>query len=368
MKKLLFISLLFWFSTLPIDASAKSYLQPFHAADTTQNSNYSQQKLIIRNKSTKIGGTFTYPKNQLSKQLVIMISGSGAQDRDETMTPISDFKPFALLADSLTTSGMATYRYDDRGVGQSTGSFQDATLDTLASDVEAIIDYFENSRDHSFSEITLLGHSQGGIVGGKVAAQNNNVDKLILMASPGVPLKRLLRYQVKKQFSQAAIDSILVNREIEAREQMMQAIRTDSDMVQAKQTYQKRFAAIQRSAGADSSYAAMIATQQATQLSTIYGTPQMQSLLFYDPTEDLHTLNIPVLVLLGSKDTQVPVSINKSPIRQALESADTPFQMEIFEQANHPFQKAQTGQASEYGTLPNKFVEGFTSTISQWIK
>lgn len=111
-----------------------------------------------------------------------------------------------------------------------------------------------------------------------------------------------------------------------------------------------------------------IAKKEVTSLISTYSTPQMQSLLFYDPTDDLRKLDIPVLVLFGGKDTQVTIGMNKEPIKQALESAGVNYQINVFEDANHPFQKAKTGSMQEFGSLKKQFVDEFTSTISNWIK
>jgi len=329
---------------------------------------YNHKELTIKNDSVTIGATLTWPKKTTAKHLVIMISGSGAQDRDETMTPLTNFKPFAVLADSLTMDNIATFRYDDRGVGQSSGNFGATTLDMLTSDVEAIIDKLTAMPEHNFEQITLLGHSQGGLIAGKLAAENPAIDKIILMASIGVPLKDVLRFQMKQAFAGSGIDSVLIEQEIAAREQLIEAIRDEQKVQQTRQTYQKRFKAIQIAGGADSAQAQHLADRQTKQLEATFRSPQMQSLLFYDPTDHLRKLDIPVLVLFGGKDTQVTVDMNKEPIKTALDSADVPYQIWEFEKANHLFQKAKTGTAQEYGSLEEQFVYPFTSTISKWIK
>lgn len=304
---------------------------------------YNHKDLIIKNDSVDIGGTLTWPKDEKADQMVIMISGSGAQDRDATMKPVSDFKPFAVLADSLTDAGIATFSYDDRGVDKSTGNFGNATLDILASDMNAIITDLTSRPNHNFKEILLLGHSQGGVVAGKVAAKNNSVDKLILMASTGVSLKEVVRFQVQQAFAPLNLD-------------------------EAQEKYRQQFKAVQLAAGADSTQVSAVAQRQAAQLRATFSAPQTQSLLFYNPANDLKELDIPVLVLFGGKDTQVTVEMNKEPIEKVLESGNAKHQTEIFTAANHLFQKANTGQVQEYGSLENKFIEGFTTTIADWIK
>ena len=328
---------------------------------------YTQEELVIRNDSVSIGGTLTQPKSQSAKQLVIIISGSGAQNRDGEI-PITDFEPYAALAGLLSTNGISTFRYDDRGIGQSTGNFSQATLDILSSDVEAIINHFRQNPSHSFSNIILLGHSQGGMIAAHAAAKNNTVDKLILMASTGVPLSDILRFQVRQAFANASVDSSLVEDEIAAREQLMKAVVNNREVEEAQKRYRNEFNKVQISMGADSAQASSLAKKQADQLAQTFQSPQMKSLLFYDPSIDLQQLDIPVLVLFGGKDTQVTTKMNKSPIETALDSAGVSYQTKVFEQANHLFQKAETGSVQEYGTLGNQFVDGFIQKIADWIK
>lgn len=329
---------------------------------------YNSEELVIQHDSIAIGGTLTWPKDESSDNLVIMLSGSGAQDRDERLPGVTSFKPFAELADSLTTHGIATFRYDDRGVGQSTGTFVDATLSMLASDVDAIIAEFTGGSKYTYENIILLGHSLGGIVGAKVAAQNEQVDKLILMASPGIPLNETLRFQIRKAFAPANLDSALVDKEISAREDLMHAIVEGKNLEPFQETYHEIFKTVQIAAGMDTTRAEGAANRQVQQLTATFETPQLKSLLFYDPAQELKQLDIPVLVLFGGKDSQVPVSLNKEPIEEALQAAGAPYQIEILDSANHLFQKAETGQVQEYATLDSHFVNGFISLLEEWIK
>ena len=333
---------------------------------TAKQKPYRQEELIIRNDSISIGGTLTLPGDASTGPLVIMISGSGAQDRDATIRPISDFKPFALLADSLTRNGLATFRYDDRGVGESTGNFARATLQVLVSDLKAVVDEFSGG-EHPFGEIILLGHSQGGVVAAKAASEHPAVDKLILMASTALPLKDILRYQAGRQYEKAGIDSSLIEKELMGRERLMTAIRENDQIAKAREQYRQIFEKIQMEAGVDSTQAAQIATRQSEQLTEVFKMPQLRSLLFYDPARDLKKLKVPVLALFGGKDTQVPVRKNRRPMENALQQAGVSYRVETFENANHLFQKATTGEVNEYGRLGNQFVDGFIATITSWI-
>jgi pimeloyl-ACP methyl ester carboxylesterase len=188
------------------------------------------------------------------------------------------------------------------------------------------------------------------------------------MASTGVSLSDILRFQVRQAFANANLDSSLIEDEIAAREKLMEAVVKNSEIEQARMNYQHIFKNVQLSLGTDSTQASNLAKQQAGQLVQTFQSPQMKSLLFYDPSTDLQKLNIPVLVLFGRKDTQVTTEMNKSPIETALDSAGVSYQTKVFEYANHLFQKAETGSVQEYGTLGNEFVDGFIETITDWLK
>lgn len=332
---------------------------------------YHHKEMTIKKDSVTIGGTLTWPKDTKSSHLVIMIFGSGQQDRDGTMTPVTNFKPYATLAGSLSTNGIATFRYDDRGVGKSTGNFGNATLDMLTSDVEAIINELKAMPEHNFEQIILFGHSQGGMVAGELAAEYSGIDKVILMASPGVSFKEVLRFQVKQIFESAGIPDSLTSVEIKARERLMKALYKNKNVEQAKAHYQEQLRDridILSPPDNNTKNPDSIVKKEVTSLISAYSTPQMQSLLFYDPADDLHRLDIPVLVLFGDKDTQVTIEMNKAPIKQALESAGVSYQIKTFEDANHLFQEAKTGKMQEYGKLKKQFVDSFTSTIAEWVK
>lgn len=327
------------------------------------------KEIIVPNEGVEIGGTLVVPESVARPPLVILISGSGAQDRDSN---VFNYKIFAEMAEQLKQEGIASFRYDDRGVGKSTGDFSDATLDILSGDVNAIINHISSDSEQSFSEIILLGHSQGGVVAGKTAPDNEAVDRLILMASTGVDLKEILRFQVKQAYGTGIHANDTVLREITLRENLMKAIRDGSEVEEAKQAYLtyyreeilENLSPAQKSSIGDLD---VLAKNQADQLEMTFRSPQVQSLLFYDPAQDMESLNIPVLVLFGGKDTQVTEAMNREPLETALEKAGTAYKVNVFTDANHLFQKANSGQVSEYAILEKDFTEGFMDEITGWI-
>lgn len=345
------------FSVERISETSKESKNPKNEAD-----------LIIQNGNINIGGTLTLPEGEIKAPLLIMSSGSGAQDRN---SEVFEFKIFSVIAQHLAEKGIPSFRYDDRGIGKSTGNFGNATLGDLASDVEAIMSHFQNSKTHSFQQFALLGHSQGGVIAGKVAAENSSVKQLILMGSTAPSLSEILRYQVDFAYATSPVDKIFVENEINAREELMKAIVFGDDIEAAKNEYNQAYTELlnalpEAQKNSIPNINSMV-NNQTEQLTQIYSSPQIRSLLYHVPTDDLEKINVPTLVLFGGKDTQVTLSQNQAKIRTALETSETEFIIKVFDDANHLFQKANTGLASEYPFLDKKFVKGFLHHISEWM-
>jgi pimeloyl-ACP methyl ester carboxylesterase len=328
------------------------------------------EELIISNQNVEIAGTLVLPENISQPQLVIFLSGSGAQNRD---SEIVGFRPFADIAEYLKSQGIASFRFDDRQIGQSTGDFSNASLSTLASDVNAIIQFLQDSVNTQFGDITLLGHSQGGILAGEVASSNFQVDKLILMASPVVSMSQILEYQVRHAYEQIELPETVIESEVSAREDLMHAIVDGEGVDQARESYENAYRSVLNSLSEEQLQAVPddregFIGKQASLLVSFYSTPQMKSLLFYDPLEDLSGLSIPVLVLFGGKDTQVSDELNEPAVQKVLSEAGMEFDINVIENANHLFQEARTGDVTEYASLEKEFIDGFLPLISQWIQ
>ncbi len=327
-----------------------------------------ESSLLIKLEDVQVGGTLTLPDTLKSEALVIMSSGSGPQDRDETLF---GFKIFAAMASHLGEAGIASYRYDDRGIGESSGDFVNSTLEDLSADLQGIIDYFISSGDYSFKQVVLLGHSQGGIVAGKVARNNDKVAKLILMASPSEPLSEIVRVQAAQGFEGYSLDTTLIVNELDARDSLMAAVVYNKNIDEAVEAYEESNRALLNSlspmqrAGIPDIDAAVRTQSQA--LTVNYGLPSLSSFLFYDPADDLRSLTIPVLALMGGKDTQVTIDQNRDEMEAALSDADVDYTIRTFPEANHLFQKANSGDRSEYSSLEKAFVDDFLTAISEWI-
>lgn len=326
------------------------------------------QDLVIPNGEFTIGGTLLLPEGEVRSGLVIMSSGSGAQDRDEN---IMNFRIFKIIAEELAASGIPSFRYDDRGVGASTGDFADAALSDLVSDVYTVVEYFRNDAETTFDEFIHLGHSQGGVVGIKAAAGNDHINKLILMAASIVPLKDVINEQIRiiqRSMGKSEEDIAVV---LDFQEKVYETVRSDEGWDSLKADYRRllefEIGKLPESVQATITDMDAFTEGQFSRQVVPMGNPQMRSLLHYDPRSELAKLDIPVFGIFGGKDTQVTVEQNREAFAEVCKSAQLDCTIRTFSDANHLFQKANSGMVNEYAALPKEFVEGFTADMADWI-
>jgi pimeloyl-ACP methyl ester carboxylesterase len=314
-----------------------------------------------------LAGTLTRPKGEGRFPAVVLISGSGPQDRDET---IFAHKPFLVLADHLTRRGIAVLRYDDRGVGGSTGDFSSATTADFASDARAAIRYLRTRSDIDPDRIGLLGHSEGGIVAPIAANGPEPVAFVVLLAAPGIPLDELLPIQAERIARASGVDDATAARIRAGNQRLFAILRETSDPTAAAERLRVALRAMldslppaQRAligGGEDA-----VVAQQVAMLTT----PWMRFLVGYDPTRDLRRLKVPVLALNGGLDLQVPPDVNLPPIQRALQEAGNP-DVEVHELPglNHLFQPARTGAPAEYGAIETTIAPEALQRIGDWIE
>ena len=339
-----------------------------YASTTTERATIDETKHLIASQEVHIGGSLVLPENRNLSSLVIMISGSGPQDRDETL---DGFKVFRTLAEHLAQQGIATFRFDDRGVGESTGDFPSSTLEDHANDVRTIMEYFKHNGTFPFEEFVLLGHSQGGIVSAHVAVGNQDVDKVILMGAPSVPLVDIVLYQLRQEYIGTSINRALIEAEVSSHNRLMYAINEGKNIKRALEAFRASTKAILSQSAAttkmDAARIELMTEAKTKEFEVVYALPSLTSFLYHDTSKDYEKLQVPVLSLFGGKDLQVTIGQNKDPMELALLKSETPYHFKTFSDANHYFQKAYTGQRDEYETLDKAFIDGFPECISDWL-
>lgn len=303
-----------------------------------------------------LSGTLTLPKGKGPFPAVLLIAGSGPNDRDEN---VLGHKIFLVLGDYLTRHHIAVLRYDKRGVGKSTGDFATATLQDFASDAMVAAQFLMQQPDINPKQVGLIGHSEGGLVAPIVASQMPNIAYVVLLAGPGMKGADLLNLQQERIAEVQGLPAEQIHKMLEINKRLYQIVQEEKDPQKAQALMQ---AAIQK--------AQPKATQKDIDGTIAFlNTPWMRSFLAYDPTEALRKVHCPVLAVGGSKDLQVPAKENLPLIKQALQQGgNRHVTTKVFPGLNHLFQPCQTGSPLEYAQIETTFDPKALAYITRWIQ
>ncbi len=324
--------------------------------------------------SIQIGGTFTYPQDKVFKKYpaVLLITGSGQQDRDES---IFEHKPFAVIADYLTRNGFAVLRVDDRGIGKSTGTYRTSTTADFAADVAAGVDYLKTRKDVDLANIGLIGHSEGGIIAPMVASQRKDIRFIVLLAGPGVPVKELMQRQIADVGEAAGVPAQEMEQYKPLYGQLVETFLQEADPALANKKAIDLFDAWQRTTTAavvekttgvkDEKSKIAFINSFAAQLSS----PWFNYFMRMEPAQYLKNIHCALLALNGDKDIQVAASPNLEAIRKTmLEQTVKTFKVQSLPGLNHLFQHCNTCSVDEYGELEETFAPEALELITNWIK
>lgn len=325
---------------------------------------YYEEEVVFPNKEANItlAGTLTLPSKNGTFPVVILISGSGPQDRDETFM---GHKPFLVLADHLTKQGIGVLRFDDRGQGESTGDFGRATTEDFSKDVLSAIAYLKTRKEVDKNNIGLIGHSEGGIIAPLAANNTNDVAFMVLLASTGISGAELSVMQSKtlrefpvedeEDYEKNARKAIaIVTSDKSEQEIKTELIAHYNDFLRPILSGLKV---------PEKNIDAFISNQVNTSIK-----PWSRYFLQYNPADEIEKLKIPVLSLNGSKDTQVNAKINQNGIRQALiRGGNQDYKIIELENLNHFFQECETGKMDEYRKIEQTFSPIALKEISNWV-
>ncbi|MDR2429335.1 MAG: lysophospholipase [Puniceicoccales bacterium] len=329
---------------------------------------YHSEEVFFHNKEANItlSGTLTLPQREGAFPVVILISGSGPQNRDEEMF---GHKPFLVIADHLTKNGIGVLRYDDRGVGRSGGNFAVATPADFATDAESAIAYLKTLKGIDAKKIGLAGHSEGGSIAPMVACKSGDVAFVVLLASPGIRGDRLLLMQQKLIGEASGVrDEILQKSEVAHREIFDIVIRSD-DLARLKNDLTGHIRKVFKENPAVKKPVGMGEEDFIRAQVEAIATPWMQYFVRYDPATALGKARCPVLALNGGKDLQVPAKANLKAIKEALaKGGNTRVETAEFQNLNHLFQECTTGHPNEYAIIEQTFSPAALDVITKWIK
>jgi hypothetical protein len=318
----------------------------------------------------QLAGTLTLPDGPGPHPVVVTMSGSGAQDRDESLRPITTLKPFAILADALTSAGVGVLRYDDRGVGGSTGDYESATIAELAEDARAAIDYLETRGDVDPARIGIFGHSEGGLYSAILGASDPRVAWIGMMAPAVIDGVTLIVEQNQALVRSAGNDEELVEEYGRYTAEAMPLAR-DGDFEALESVIREFYGRAWDELEPDDQVIAgdreaFIQRQVDAEL-PLYTSDWFRSFLAYDPTADWQQVTVPVLAIFGGKDVQVLAASNAAALQANLDAAgNDDVEIITIPDANHLFQEAETGAYAEYGQLAPEFIDGFVDAVVDW--
>jgi uncharacterized protein len=328
---------------------------------------YAEEAVTFENaaQSVTLAGTFTAPRQGGPFPAVVLVSGSGPQDRDESLL---GHKPFLVLADYLTRRGVAVLRYDDRGTGKSTGKYAfDQTAEDYATDARAGVEYLKTRKDVDPRRIGVVGHSEGALAAPILAANDPSIAFVVLMAGPGTRGDRLLA-------AQSALVTKAMGRTSDVAEAERSAARMMAIVVEEKDNAvaERRMRALREEELAKMPEAerakALARGSEFEQNVKLMTSPYIRHFLAFDPRPWLSKVKCPVLALNGELDLQVPAGENLLGIAAALEAGgNRDYAIAKLPGLNHLFQTAKTGAPSEYGDIEETFSPGALALIGDWL-
>lgn len=319
---------------------------------------YALHEVSFPNGGVSLAGTLTIPSSRGPHPAVILLTGSGAQTRDED---IFGFKVFATLADTLTRSGMAVLRFDDRGVGASTGSLVESTTRDYASDARSAFTFLATHPAIDRTRIGILGHSEGAVAAGLAAAEESGVAFLVLMAGPSMRGDKLILGQIKELGPSAGMTPTEIGEQMSLQQRVYDVLRSDVGWDSLRVLLVRD--GLRRSSGMDS-----LVRLQVEGKIRLMKSPWFRCFIDLDPAVALRQVSVPVLALLGEKDMQVPPAANR-PIFEGLRDKEGRKNLTILvvPGANHLFQIAGTGHPGEYATLTKEFSGEFLGALIPWV-
>jgi pimeloyl-ACP methyl ester carboxylesterase len=328
---------------------------------------YDEEEVSYRNQkdNIKIAGTLTLPRGGGPHPVVLLITGSGPQDRNET---IAGHRPFLVLADHLTRNGIAVLRLDDRGVGGTDVGSLSVTSENFAEDVLAGVNFLKQRKDINAKMIGLIGHSEGGMIAPMVAARSNDVAFIVLLAGPGQRGEDIIYAQTELIHKAQGTHVDTIRHTLALAKIINNVVKTETDEKCIEQKINEEFAAYDRTQGDLQKQLLAPAVAALKTYMPMYKTPWYRYFITYDPAPVLKNVKIPVLALNGELDLQVPAKENLELIGAALKAGgNQDVTLKAFPKLNHLFQTSQTGLPSEYGQIDETMSPEVLKVLSDWI-
>lgn len=307
-----------------------------------------------------LSATLTIPAGDGPFPAVILVSGSGPQDRN---SEVFGHKPFLVLSDYLTRNGIAVLRYDDRGVGKSTGDFSAATSADFALDAESAFEFIINQPSINSKLVGIIGHSEGGMIAPMVAANNKEISFVVMIAGPAIPIDELLVAQTKAITQSTGASEAEIASAVDFNQKFYRFVKEQSS-IESTLNHLDNFLLENRFMNSEGE-AESIDEMKSNIVPML--TPWFHYFISYDPKENLSKIKSPVLAIYGSLDLQVPSQININSLEPVFQKSKIKHSIIELKNHNHMMQIATTGGVNEYMQIEQTFSPEALLTISSWI-
>jgi len=354
---------------VPFTLSREKLAEPNRPQEPKPPFPYKEETVTYTNGDIKLEGTLTIPEGKGPFAAALLITGSGAQNRNEE---ILGHKPFLVLADYLTRGGIAVLRVDDRGIGGSTGRSSRPTSADFAQDVRKGVEFLHSRPEIDPKKIGLIGHSEGGFIAPMVAADSKDVAFIVMMAGTGVPGDEIIERQTELISQANGMKGDSLANALRDQREMLDLAKSNVDSVAIRDIMWKK-AAAQMAGGQD---VEKLTPEQKAQLDPLVDrqlaqliSPWFRYFLATDPRPFLRKVRVPVLALNGALDMQVDPDQNLPEIKKALgEAGNKDVTVQKLAGLNHLFQKATTGSPNEYATIEETLNPVALQIIRDWIQ
>ncbi len=351
-----------------VTAAQQSARSTDNSASTDQARADRSREVVVNGPSeNKLAGTFLLPAGTSPARrvpAVVFITGSGLQDRDET---IFGHKPFRAIAMMLAQVGIASIRCDDRGFGKSTGDPALATTFDFLEDAQAQVAWLRSQPEIDPKQIGVVGHSEGGLIGLLMSqAPEPAMNFAVLLAPPGISGGEILTGQSEDMYTNMNVQPMLKAFALEKHREMMDAVAANADeatlTLAMRALVEAQFDCVMKVKPSDATIETTV-KQGLAQVSS----PWMRTFISIDPLPAIRRIGVPMLILFGERDVQVSPARNVPPFQSG--SVESPMKPEIviLPKLNHLFQPAITGMPDEYATIKVEMDPDVLKKIGDWV-
>ena len=327
---------------------------------------YSEREVKVEYKTRKgekviLSGTLTVPDGGGKYPAAVLVSGSGQQNRDEE---IFGHKPFKVLADYLARHGIATLRYDDRGVGGSEGEVKNATTIDFAEDAAQMVKYLRRQQGIDGARVGIIGHSEGGTIGPIVASKDRKVAFVVMLAGPGCSGGEVILQQNRAALAAGGVEQRLLDVRVRCMEKFFEYLKNGKES-----DYEKVLDSIVKAETSglnkEERRAVGLSGIEVMQMAQQMAMPWMRAFVELDSKAYLCKLKCPVLSLFGGKDVQVVARENEAGVRQSV--PEQLLSVRVFDDMNHLFQRCSSGRVGEYMTIEETIAPEVMEAVGDWI-